>query len=466
MFDHFGGAAICLRVSLMFVIFLSSSFFAITQSFAAPPEQAIRACSAKSSGSKCSFFAPHGTVTGLCSRKRENRLLCVPSYRMGRGTSENQSGSAFSHPTRALRVEISSENSLAQKVQSNIPDTGQGSCFDGDGKIDCPKIGKSYFGQDGEYSGTEADYIDHHNGTVSDAVTGLIWQQAHNEQRLGFFEATRSCSNLKLGGYSDWRLPEIKELFSIADFSGGVGRKAYLNSVFEIQKPSAEILKGDRFAATHRTEMMGQTWSNTIYSGDHWDRKGVEAAFFFNFLDGRIKQAPTHGRNGLFYRCVRGDIWGGNDFVANHNGTVSDRNSMLTWMQADDGKRRNWKAALAYCENLELAGQSDWRLPNVKELQSIIDYSKHDPAINQRYFRQRDKDGWFWSSTTHGDNITHAAYVCFGHCVSVDGVDVHGAGAQRSDPKSGNASSFGSMGGQRDAVRIDNYARCVRSEPL
>ena len=62
-----------------------------------------------------------------------------------------------------------------------------------------------------------------------------------------------------------------------------------------------------------------------------------------------------------------------------------------------------------------------------------------------------------------GDNVHNAAYICFGKCTSVDGVDVHGAGAQRSDPKRGSPERYSSgMGGQRDEVRIYNYSRCVR----
>ena len=134
----------------------------------------------------------------------------------------------------------------------------------------------------------------------------------------------------------------------------------------------------------------------------------------------------------------------------------------LIWQQADDGKARDWPGALKYCEDLDLAGKSDWRLPNVKELQSVVDYGKNDPALDQRFLQQNDKKGWFWSSTTHGDNISMASYVCFGKCTSKDGVDTHGAGAQRSDPKTGNPKSWPSLGGQQDEVRIYNLVRCVR----
>ncbi len=97
-----------------------------------------------------------------------------------------------------------------------------------------------------------------------------------------------------------------------------------------------------------------------------------------------------------------------------------------------------------------------------KELQSIVDYTRNDPAIDTSVFTQKDREAWFWSSTTHGDHVRQATYVCFGKCDSVDGVDTHGAGAQRSDPKSGDPDDWPPMGGQRDDVRIYNCARCVR----
>ena len=286
----------------------------------------------------------------------------------------------------------------AKQVASRIPDTHQGSCFDNSNEIPCPRKGNPFYGQDAQYRGAKPDYVNNGDGTVTDRVTGLIWQQGHNAKRLGWYEAHQACADLTLGGHTDWRLPSIKELYSIADFRGTAGHRPYLNKVFEIHQPSADILQHDRFAATHHSSMMGQTWSSTLYTGQHWDRPGVNAAFFFNFLDGRIKQAPTHGRRGLFYRCVRGPTWGANDFVDNGNGAVTDRASELVWQQSDDGKTRNWEGALAYCEGLTLGGHNDWRLPNVKELQSIVDYSRHDPALDTRVFQQTDH--WIpWSAT-------------------------------------------------------------------
>ena len=436
-----------------------------------PPPQAREACAGKTEGSSCSFDTPRGQMSGICRTVPEGGRVCVPAGRVPREMGGSGSGGGMGDRMDGVgpgsrrtppQVDIAATNPAAVKVTSRIPDTHQGSCFDDSRAIPCPQPGQRFYGQDAQYEGATPSYRVNGDGTVTDNVTGLMWQQGHNAQRLGWYEARGACSGLRLGGHTDWRLPSIKELYSIADFRGTQGRRPYLDDVFEIHEPDDSVLQGDRFAATHRTQMMGQTWSSTIYTGDHWDRKGVEAAFFMNFLDGHIKQAPTRGRSELFYRCVRGPQWGANDFVDNRDGTVTDRKSGLTWQQRDDGRTRNWEQALSYCEGLRLAGHVDWRLPNVKELQSIVDYRRHDPALDTRFLQQTDHRGWFWSSTTHGDNISQADYVCFGKCTSAGGVDVHGAGAQRSDPKRRESNTRTSQGGQDDEVRIDNYVRCVR----
>ncbi|MBU1720592.1 MAG: Ig-like domain-containing protein, partial [Bacteroidetes bacterium] len=84
-------------------------------------------------------------------------------------------------------------------------------------------------------------------------------------------------------------------------------------------------------------------------------------------------------------------------FVDNGDGTVTDTTTGLMWQKADDGIPRNWLEALEYAEGLELAGCNTWRLPNIKELRSIVDRSQTDPAIDTSIFSaQSDK---YWSST-------------------------------------------------------------------
>ena len=108
------------------------------------------------------------------------------------------------------------------------------------------------------------------------------------------------------------------------------------------------------------------------------------------------------------------------------------------WQQADDGTTRNWEDALSYCEELNLAGHTDWRLPNAKELQSILDYTRApsvtnspaiDPVFNTSVITDEggeDDYPFYWSGSTHAnmsDNNSGAwgAYVCFGEALGFSG---------------------------------------------
>ena len=59
-----------------------------------------------------------------------------------------------------------------------------------------------------------------------------------------------------------------------------------------------------------------------------------------------------------------------------------------------------WEAAITKCEVLNYAGFADWRLPNIKELQSIVDYNRQNPSINMAYFLNT-QNNYYWSSTTY-----------------------------------------------------------------
>ena len=112
-------------------------------------------------------------------------------------------------------------------------------------------------------------------------------------------------------------------------------------------------------------------------------------------------------------------------FVDNDNGTVTDNCTGLMWQQeAADDDPRDWRQALDYCENLEFAGHDDWRLPNVRELQSIVDYGRSDPAIDP-VFGAFSSD---YFSSTSGHSATHFAWA-----VGFDGGHVHFRGKRSDD---------------------------------
>ena len=239
--------------------------------------------------------------------------------------------------------------------------------------------------------------------------------------------------------------------------------------------------------SSNEREIDAQTWSSTEYVGR--TMKNDETVFGVNFVDGRIKGYPkynprTKNANTMYFRMVRGNVeYGKNNFIENGNGTVSDLATGLMWQKADDGTARNWQESLTYAENLELGNYSDWRLPNAKELQSIVDYSKspqttNSPAINSIFETTsiNDPDGkpgqypFFWTSTTHLDGANpyaSAVYIAFGAGqgkMKDKLMDVHGAGCQRSDPKSGNKNAYPQFFGPQGDVRyVYNYVKAVRT---
>jgi hypothetical protein len=367
-----------------------------------------------------------------------------------------------------------------------VVDTGASDCWGADGEeLACDTV--SFGGQDASHAGHAANYLDNGDGTVSDRVTGLMWVQAPGD-KVGWSEAADQAHALRVGGHDDWRVPTIKELYSLIDFSGRTGMSAddavpYIDTsffAFEYGDESA----GERYIdAQYLTQT--RYVSTTMY--------GDATEFGVNFADGRIKGYPiedprTGEEKPMFARYVRGNPgYGFNAFDASGEGTVRDHATALTWEQADSEEGLDWEAALARCADLELAGVSDWRLPNAKELQSIIDYGRSPAthgtaAIDPVFLSTPIADpeggldyGHYWSSTTHLDGATPgsaAVYVAFGSALGfmedpITGyltlLDVHGAGAQRSDPKSGDPADYPfGHGPQGDVIGIDNLVRCVR----
>lgn len=423
-----------------------------------------------------------------------------------------------------------------------IVDTGQTKCYDNRGEITSPKPGQPFFGQDAQYHNHQASYALSTDGlTVRDNVTGLTWQRSPDadsdgaltrNDKLTLSQAQAVPAKLnaaRFGGFNDWRLPSIKELYSLFDGRGtdpsGPGDADTSRLTPYLDTKFFKFAYGD---ATGERVIDSQYASSTLFVGK--SARGSGKVFGVNFADGRIKgydlRMPGGGREKTFYvLCVRGNpAYGRNDFRDNGDGTVTDRATGLVWSRDDSGQGMNWQAALAWMQerNAEkFLGHDDWRLPSVKELQSIVDYTRspdttHSPAIDPLFqcttitneAGQADY-AYYWSGTTHAGFRGGAAamYVAFGRAAGwmtarpmaggpperrgifgpgpgVEGppggggpgseppgreagdyryVDVHGAGSQRSDPKAGDPAMFPhGRGPQGDVIRINNFVRCVR----
>jgi hypothetical protein len=285
-------------------------------------------------------------------------------------------------PTTTTSSILQSTTTTVASAQP-IPDTGQTKCYDNEQEIPCPQPGQDFYGQDAQY-GSNQSYTDLGNGIIRDNFTGLEWQQDTAPNTYTWDQAISYCENLTLGGHSDWRLPTIKELSTLVDSS--------------IPYPGPTI-NTTYFPNTQASYY----WSSTTDVGNPL------AAWIVNFNHGYVyfKNKWVY----LYVRAVRGGQVD-NSFIDNGDGTVTDTHTGLMWQQDTAPGTYTWQQALAYCENLTLAGYSDWRLPNRNELQSLVDYNRLSPSIDTTYF-PNTVSSFYWSSTTAALSPTYACFVDF-----------------------------------------------------
>ncbi len=362
----------------------------------------------------------------------------------------------------------------ASKGSYPIVGTSQTGIWDGTGnKITSPASGAAFYGQDAQFTHTIPVYTKSSDGlTVKDEVTGLTWQKSYDSGTYYWAASQTVADNLntqKYGGFSDWRLPTIKELYSL--WNASTGWPWIDTKYFTITYSSEQELSHAIFWSSDKyTGVMGNVSGET---------PGSELAFGVNFGTGHIKSysisvGPKHS-----VRCVRGNLsYGANLFQNNGDETISDLATGLMWPKADNGSGMDWEHALTYAQTQNKAnylGHNDWRLPNTKELQSLVDYTRSPgatnpanvgPAINAMFSCTAIlNDGgkadypYYWTSTSAisipTGTYNNAWYVAFGRAENGSGEDLHGAGAVRFDRKT--------VGTGEGEERVLNYVRLVRS---
>ncbi len=262
------------------------------------------------------------------------------------------------------RIDFPTGEGMPTPVGFKMPDTGQIQDF-----TDLP-------GEDSEHTRHPLSFTVSESGlTTYDNNTKLTWERDTSRLWMNASEAVAHCESLSIDGYNDWRMPYMKELVSIADY--GEFRPAI-----------------DTHAFLNMPRMSSGIWALPI--SDHPDH-----VWHVGFPDGHMM--GQHTASTKLVRCVRADNGAGfhsNEFVDNGDDTVTDRVTGLQWQQLVDADRRKWEGSMEYCHNLELAGKSDWRLPNVKELISIVNYNKTSPSIDAEFFPDTPSKYFFWSSTS------------------------------------------------------------------
>lgn len=387
-----------------------------------------------------------------------------------------------------------------------VVDTSQTLFFDESDEISEPGTNDAFYGQDAQFDGNQSCYeISFDRLTVYDYNTQLTWTRSPDwtgdgtidindkmtQTEAAAYVATVNAANF--GGYSDWRLPTTKEVYSLMDFRGTDPMSDDTSTLVPfIDSDYFEFAWGDTDAGERTID--SQVATSTI-DLDPVMGGMVDSMPGLNIVDGRIKGYPIT-KDFLVYLCRGNTEYGVNDYQDNGDGTVTDRATGLMWQQTDSGTGLLWSNALAYAQqkNAEnYLGYSDWRLPNAKELHSIVNYdvaptTSGSASIDTNYLycttilnEGGETDWpWYYTGTTHvqqDGSGSHAVYVCFGRATGYYNdvwEDVHGAGAQRSETKSYDTTGYTyitdgwyyTTAPQGDAARWYNYVRLVRDADL
>lgn len=292
-----------------------------------------------------------------------------------------------------------------------LPDTGQTACFDNIREITCPQPGQPFYGQDAQYpvhprsyaklghNGVElpndAAHVDHGGPWLltRDNFTGLIWETKTSANRsiaYAWSEArdalAAQANSAGYGGYTDWRLPTIRELASL-------------------------VHRG------HTSASMETFWfpnaRNTAYWSETGDQENQGNAWKVDHaLGGFAYATPKDWRRHA--RLVRGPATARTTLIDNGDGTMTDVLTGLTWQKASAPGTYSWQAALEYAEGLTLGGHVDWRLPSVNELLTLVDHSAVAPSVFAELV-EGTAAAPYWSSTSNVNHPSMAWPVDFRH---------------------------------------------------
>jgi arylsulfatase A-like enzyme len=249
---------------------------------------------------------------------------------------------------------------LAGWSEAKLPDTGEILAVPG-----------APFGEDSDYTINPPSLTDNGNGTITDNVTGLMWQKT-DAGEMTWANSVANASLQLTAGYTDWRLPTPAELFSILNHNNN------------------PALDQTKFPNTNSADYW---WTSDIYGTDptHVWCTNAGGGLGPKPITETISAGGTLRYNARYVRGGKPN--NGHNYVNNNDGTITDTDTSLMWMQLPAAPM-NWQSAINYAENLSWSGYSDWRLPTVKELQTLTDYTLATassttgikPAMNRTMF--------------------------------------------------------------------------------
>jgi hypothetical protein len=230
------------------------------------------------------------------------------------------------------------------------------------------------------------------DGVVTDEITGLMWQQSVSTTLLTWADALAACSTLTLAGYGDWRVPAEIEIISLVDGSAASG----------------PTIDATAFPGTPE----GYYWSSLPMADSPAN------AWLVDFITGSAYAAAVDGPQHV--RCMRTARAAapGRGYTVSGE-TVYDPRTKLTWQRSAPTTMYGSDDARGFCASADLAtalGGAGWRLPTVKELATLVDYSvaPPGPTIDAAAF-PNTPGAFFWSSSQLPGPLPGPGFVDFAH---------------------------------------------------
>jgi hypothetical protein len=262
--------------------------------------------------------------------------------------------------------------------------TGQTTCYSNDDAIPCPAEGEPFYGQDAQYPDNARTFNEYElsgDAVVEDSLTGLMWAKDFAED-LTWTEALEYCDNLEYASSDDWRLPNIHELNSLVSqntVGSGFGMPSSTRSL--LWSSSIVIAQYPQVSAEN-DRMMDDTEFSTCnseleaYAVNFWETQPG-----FHILTLSYQEQTRCVRLEAISSLSEGEPRFTTQEMGNGGKMVTDSVTGLDWMLPTQ-EPLCWEEALATCANLDFAEQTDWRLPNINELNSLANYGKTNPGTD------------------------------------------------------------------------------------
>jgi hypothetical protein len=132
--------------------------------------------------------------------------------------------------------------------------------------------------------------------------------------------------------------------------------------------------------------------------------------------DGNEKNCAGTGQDG---EIRTGAVWPIQRFIVGTGSEaecITDTLTGLMWARSPLSTKRTWGPAITYANDLVLCGHSDWRIPNMNEIESLVNTDEPDQAIwlSSQAFTNVMKTDNYWSSTTNSVSSNSAWTIYFG----------------------------------------------------